>query len=85
MPGSLCGWESAFRQEDIMANGDNNNWAAVAGAGAGLIAGVAALSLTGVLGRVQRNQGFWFAIALGLVVAEAALRSEPLTTRNGPL
>jgi len=25
-----------------------------------------------VLGRVQRNQGFWFAIALGLVVAAAA-------------
>jgi hypothetical protein len=45
----------------------------VAAAAVALVSGVGALSITGVLGRVQRNHGLLFAIAIGLVVAGAAL------------
>ena len=45
----------------------------VAAAATALIAGVGALTVTGALGRVQRNIGTWFAIALTLVVVGAGL------------
>jgi hypothetical protein len=44
----------------------------VAAAGA-FIAGVGAVAATGTLGRVQRNQGAWFALSVGCVIVGAAL------------
>jgi ABC-type uncharacterized transport system permease subunit len=38
-----------------------------------LVSGVAALTLTGALGRVQRNEGEDFALAVGLVVVGGAV------------
>jgi hypothetical protein len=40
----------------------------MAAAAAALIAGIGALTLTGALGRVQRNSGLAFAIGLAFVV-----------------
>lgn len=46
---------------------------AMAAAAAALVSGVGALTLTGALGRVQRNQGTLFAIAVGCVAIGAGL------------
>ena len=45
----------------------------MAAAAAALIAGIGALTLTGALGRVQRNSGLAFAIGLAFVVLGAAI------------
>ncbi len=46
---------------------------AIGAAATGLIGGIGALTLTGALGRVQRNHGIWFAVAVGLVLLGAAI------------
>ncbi len=46
---------------------------AIVAAATGLIAGVGALTLTGALGRVQRNHGAWFAAAVTSVLVGAAI------------
>jgi hypothetical protein len=47
--------------------------AAITAAATGLVGGIGALTLTGALGRVQRNHGPWFAVAVGLVLLGAAV------------
>lgn len=47
--------------------------AAIGAAATGLIGGIGALTLTGALGRVQRNNGPWLALAIGLVVIGVAV------------
>lgn len=42
-------------------------------AATGVVGGIGALTLTGALGRVQRNQGRWFAVSVGLVLLGAAV------------
>lgn len=59
-----------------MTNGGSSNGPSlpsIAAAATALIAGVGGLTLTGALGRVQRNNGTWFAIALALVVVGAGI------------
>jgi hypothetical protein len=52
---------------------DKASLGAIAAAGAALISGIGALTLTGTIGRVQRNNGGVFALGLGIVVFGAAL------------
>jgi hypothetical protein len=47
--------------------------AAIVGAATALVSGIGALSLTGTLGRVQRNHGEWFIGSIGVVVVGAGL------------
>jgi hypothetical protein len=47
--------------------------AAIVGAATALVSGIGALTLTGTLGRVQRNHGEWFIGSIGAVVVGAGL------------
>jgi hypothetical protein len=52
---------------------DKASLGAIAAAGAALISGIGALTLTGTIGRVQRNNGTVLAIGLAIVVFGAAM------------